>query len=184
LTCLLNRHYVRPKLKITCEEIASKLQQKYKYPRSEIRYLDANFPFKNGFPLLPHLSHNDGRKLDLSFFYLNKLGEDTNSKPTFSGYGALEKPRKGEYNTADNCKQKGYWQYSYNQWMTFGIINQLDFDAERTKYLTKAFATHPNIGKVFIEPHLKTRLGLENYSKIRFHGCQAVRHDDHIHVQL
>ncbi|MFT5619364.1 MAG: hypothetical protein ACI85I_002607, partial [Arenicella sp.] len=39
-------------------------------------------------------------------------------------------------------------------------------------------------GKVFIEPHLKTRLGLENYSKIRFHGCQAVRHDDHIHVQL
>jgi hypothetical protein len=184
LTCLLNRHYVRPKLKITCEEIASKLQQKYKYPRSEIRYLDANFPFKNGFPLLPHLSHNDGRKLDLSFFYLNKLGEDTNSKPTFSDYGALEKPRKGEYNTADNCKQKGYWQYSYNQWMTFGIINQLDFDAERTKYLTKAFATHPNIGKVFIEPHLKTRLGLENYSKIRFHGCQAVRHDDHIHVQL
>ncbi len=182
LTCLLNRHYVRPKLKVTCEEIASKLQQKYPY--SELRYLDANFPFQDGFPLLPHLSHNDGKKLDLSFFYLEKDGTQTNSKPSVSGYGVLEKPQKGEYNTATHCKQKGYWQYSYPQWLTFGIINQLDFDVERTKYLTKAFATHTNIGKVFIEPHLKARLGLGFYSKIRFHGCQAVRHDDHIHVQL
>ena len=29
----------------------------------------------------------------------------------------------------------------------------------------------------------KTRLLLTS-DKIRFHGCQAVRHDDHIHVQL
>ncbi len=33
------------------------------------------------------------------------------------------------------------------------------------------------------KPHLKTRLKLSS-AKIRFHGCQAVRHDDHIHVQL
>ena len=26
-------------------------------------YLDANFPFLNGFPLFPHLSHNDGKKI-------------------------------------------------------------------------------------------------------------------------
>jgi hypothetical protein len=26
-------------------------------------------------------------------------------------------------------------------------------------------------------------LGLTN-NKIRFHGCHAVRHDDHLHVQL
>ena len=41
----------------------------------------------------------------------------------------------------------------------------------------------PNLGKVFIEPHLKDRMKLTN-SKIRFHGCGAVRHDDHIHIQL
>ena len=40
------------------------------------------------------------------------------------------------------------------------------------------------IKKIFIEPHLKTRWGLKNYQKIRYHGCHAVRHDDHIHVQL
>jgi len=41
----------------------------------------------------------------------------------------------------------------------------------------------PNLGKVFVEPHLKTRMKLVD-SKIRFHGCGAVRHDDHIHIQL
>ena len=32
----------------------------------EIHYLDANFPFINKFPLLPHLSHNDGKKIDIT----------------------------------------------------------------------------------------------------------------------
>ena len=37
--------------------------------------------------------------------------------------------------------------------------------------------------KIFIEQHLKTRMKLNN-SKIRFHGCRAVRHDDHVHLQI
>ena len=37
--------------------------------------------------------------------------------------------------------------------------------------------------KVFIEPHLRRRLGVES-SKLRFQGCRAARHDDHIHMQL
>ena len=36
---------------------------------------------------------------------------------------------------------------------------------------------------LLLEPHLKTRLKLEKYDKIRFQGCRAARHDDHIHVQ-
>ena len=35
---------------------------------------------------------------------------------------------------------------------------------------------------IFIEPHLKNRLKIGN-NRIRFHGCKAVRHDDHIHFQ-
>jgi hypothetical protein len=53
----------------------------------------------------------------------------------------------------------------------------------RTKALVNMFVSEYEIGKIFIEPHLKTRLKLTS-DKIRFHGCQAVRHDDHIHVQL
>lgn len=39
------------------------------------------------------------------------------------------------------------------------------------------------VEKLFIEPHLKTRLRVES-PKIRFQGCRSARHDDHIHFQL
>jgi murein endopeptidase len=57
------------------------------------------------------------------------------------------------------------------------------FDGGKTKALTNLFAEHNSIVKIFIEPHFKERLNL-NSNKIRFHGCSAVRHDGHIHIQL
>lgn len=50
--------------------------------------------------------------------------------------------------------------------------------------LVAAFARRRAIGKLFLEPHLKSRWRLGAYDKIRFHGCKAVRHDDHLHIQL
>ncbi len=183
LTCFLNRNYVRPELKQTAFEVAK--QMNTKFPGTTINYLDANFPFIDRFPLIPHLSHNDGKKLDLSFCYRNtKTGEPTNECPSFIGYGICEEPLPNEKNTTDFCAEKGYWQYSF----LTKVISQKNkqyftFDSEKTKELVNLFAAQPSIGKIFIEPHLKTRLNLTSV-KIRFHGCQAVRHDDHIHVQL
>jgi hypothetical protein len=183
LTCFLNRNYVRPELKQTAFEVANQMNDKF--PGTTTNYLDANFPFIDKFPLIPHLSHNDGKKLDLSFCYRdNKTNEPTNECPSFIGYGICEEPRPNEKNTADFCADKGYWQYSF---MT-KVISQdnkqdLTFDSDKTRELVNLFATQPTIGKIFIEPHLKTRLNLTS-DKIRFHGCQAVRHDDHIHIQL
>jgi len=57
------------------------------------------------------------------------------------------------------------------------------FDSTKTKELVNLFASKPTIEKIFIEPYLKTRLKLTS-NKIRFHGCEAVRHDDHVHVQI
>ncbi|MBT5432773.1 MAG: hypothetical protein HOL02_18890 [Rhodospirillaceae bacterium] len=37
--------------------------------------------------------------------------------------------------------------------------------------------------KVLLEPHLESSLGLEN-PLIRFQGCRAARHDDHLHVEF
>jgi hypothetical protein len=183
LTCFLNRNYVRSELKQTALEVATKMNDKF--PGTTINYLDANFPFFDNFPLIPHLSHNDGKKLDLSFCYLDsKTGELTNECPSFIGYGICEEPRPDENNTADFCTKKGFWQYSF---MT-KVISQdnkkdFTFDSNKTRELVKLYATQPTIEKIFIEPHLKTRLNLTS-EKIRFHGCQAVRHDDHIHVQI
>lgn len=183
LTCLLNRNYVRPELKQATFEVAKKMNDKF--PGTTINYLDANFPFLDGFPLIPHLSHNDGKKLDLSFCYMDsKKNTQTNKCPSFIGYGICEEPLSGEINTADICSKGGHWQYSFlKKIIPQGNKQNYLLDNERTKELVNLFAAKGSIGKIFIEPHLKARLNLGS-SKIRFHGCQAVRHDDHIHVQL
>lgn len=182
-TCLLNRNYVRPQLREIAFEVASSMNSKY--PGARINYLDANFPFIDKFPLLPHLSHNDGKKLDLSFLYNDiKTGQSTNEVPSFIGYGVCEEPKENEENMPEYCSEKGYWQYN----LMHEIVSQENnhkfaFDSKRTKELVNGFVSYDEISMVFIEPHLKTRLGLVN-KKVRFHGCHAVRHDDHIHVQL
>ena len=157
-----------------------------KYPGSIITYLDAGFPFIDHFPLLPHRSHHDGKKLDLSFFYKDgKTNERLHhAAPSWIGYGVCEEPLPGETNMPQTCAKKGYWQYNFIQSITSQARKQtMTFDSDRTRDLITLFAQHPLIGKIFIEPHLKTRMRLD-HPKIRFHGCQAVRHDDHIHVQL
>jgi hypothetical protein len=183
LTCLLNRNYVRPQLKEIAQQTATVMNREF--PGTELNYLDASFPFINKFPLFPHLSHNDGKKLDLSFCYIDrKSGDAMNKTPSFLGYGICEEPRDGEKDQPLFCSQQGYWEYSLmRKIVPQGNKKNFLFDSVRTRALVVHFITEPAIGKLFIEPHLKIRLGL-NYDKIRYHGCHAVRHDDHIHVQL
>jgi len=180
MTVLLNRNYVKPALNILLAKTTSEL----KGTSIEINYLDANFPFINKFPLLPHLSHNDGKKIDLSLVYQTKKGEITNKQKSVSGYGVFESPTKGEYNQITKCINKGYFQYDYPKYITFGTINKdLIFSRKGTNKLIQVLLKNKSLGKLFIEPHLKQRLNLSN-DKIRYHGCRAVRHDDHIHIQL
>lgn len=182
MTDLLNRNYVKPELNTSLQNIAKGLNKKH--PGIKLVYLDANFPFFNKFPLLPHLSHNDGKKIDISLIYENEEGKLTNQKPSLSGYGVYEYPKQGEYNQIKKCLERGNWQYDFPKYITFGIVHtNLTLSERATKYLILEILKQPATGKLFIEPHLKTRLKLKN-QKIRFHGCQAVRHDDHIHFQL
>jgi len=183
ITCLLNRNYVRPELRDVAFDVSGQMASKY--PNTVVNYLDANFPFINGFPLIPHLSHNDGKKLDLSFCYIDAVThKETNACPSFIGYGICEAPKPNEENMPEVCAGQGYWRYSFLTKVVFQENKNIFlFDSIRTKKLVMLFASQKNIGKVFIEPHLKTRLNL-NSDKIKFHGCRAVRHDDHIHVQI
>lgn len=183
MTCILNRHYVRPKLKSNITNASIEISKKY--PNTIVSYLDANFPFYNGFPLLPHLSHSDGKKLDIAFLYKNRAGKEINNiAPSFIGYGVYEVPKKEEYNMPQDCKNKRFWQYDILQnFVPQWNKDKMIFDENRTKSLIKLLVKEPTTSKIFIEPHLKKRLGL-NSNKIRFHGCRAVRHDDHIHLQI
>lgn len=183
ITCLLNRNYVKPEMKRVVYTVADKLNKAY--PGTTLNYLDANFPFIDRFPLFPHLSHNDGKKLDISFFYKDsETGLNTNEVPSWIGYGVCEEPKPGEVNRPDECAKKGFWQYSaLKEYLSQESKKDFTFDAVRTKRMIDAFVQEKNLGKILIEPHLKKRLDLTS-SKIRLHGCNAVRHDDHIHVQL
>lgn len=132
--------------------------------------------------MLPHLSHNDGRKVDLSFFYTSG-GISGNLKPSNTGYGKFEGPRNDEFNQTKECKSKGSWHYDYTKFLTLGGRSDLKFDAKYTRELINLIAEERLTQKILIEPHLKKRMHLTN-AKIRFQGCHAVRHDDHIHYQI
>lgn len=183
-TCLLNRHYVRPELREQLLSIAEKMDDQLK--GTQTNYLDANFPFYNGFPLFPHLSHDDGKKVDLAFYYRStQTGEPSASAPSLIGYGIYESPMQGEVNYPEQCAKQGFWQYGFlSCWVPKWNEERLKVDSERTSILIGLLAEDPLTSKIFLEPHLKVRWNLERHDHIRFHGCQAVRHDDHIHVQI
>lgn len=182
-TCLLNRHYVRTELRDVAYAVGD--QMAHRYPGTTLQYLDAGFPFLDGFPLLPHLSHDDGKKLDLAFAYTDPAsGEIKNGSPSWLGYGACEGPLPGEKDQPAVCAAGGHWQYGIlERCIPFTRRAAYAFDPARTKAMVELFAAEEAIGKIFIEPHLQTRLGLAS-PKVRYHGCQAVRHDDHVHVPL
>ena len=179
-TALLNRNYVDIELDQLLAEVATEFAASHTGAR--VLYMDACFPFFEGFSLLPHLSHDDGRKVDLAFIY-HAIGGTTpvDQTPSPIGYGAFEQPFPGEEDTAARCAEQGAWWYTM-----LGFVprdEQLVIHEQATSELVQALADHRMTGKIFIEPFLKTRWHISS-DKVRFHGCQAVSHADHIHVQL
>ena len=180
---VLNRHYVKDELLEAIIDISNKMH--LKHPGIKTLYLDANFPFFEGFPLLPHLSHDDGEKIDLAFIYQSTDGTPLlNQTPTITGYGYFIPPIKGESNYTKICKEKGNWQYDFTGKLTFVNKERYALDKKLMQDLLSIIAINNKIKKVFIEPHLIKRLGFEHNQKFRFQGCHSVRHDDHIHLQL
>jgi len=135
-TVLANRHYVSHDL----YDLTLSVCQDFSVPKAEgperaVRYLDANFPFVNGFPLLPHLSHNDGKKLDLAFRYkdLSNSSLHTNRTPALFGYGVYVEPTDSEIHQTDLCKEN-HWQYDITKYIGLRVDrNQLVFDQHETK---------------------------------------------------
>lgn len=183
-TVVCNRHYVHEDLYPIIVGVADDFnnQSTEKDGLLQLNYLDANFPFIDGFPLIPHLSHNDGKKLDLAFRYRsNTGGPPTNKTRSLSGYGVYVVPEEGEIDQTAICKEN-HWRYDATKYVAIPINRELIYDHNETERLM-ALLVNTNIDKIFIEPHLKLRMTI-NSDKVRFHGCHAVRHDDHIHVQI
>jgi hypothetical protein len=70
-------------------------------------------------------------------------------------------------------------------WFQPLVRDDVTLEEERSRAALQWLATEgPDRGieKILLEPHLKARLGLDS-DLIRFQGCGAARHDDHIHVE-
>jgi hypothetical protein len=182
-TVLCNRHYVRPALRSLTIEASEIMQQNQ---GATLLYLEAQHPFFNGWPLLPHLSHSDGKKLDIALLWKDRKSDKYVAEtPSVIGYGVFVDPSPNEQKRIQECEAQGFWQYGYME----KVVSQArkpDFrlDEAKTAAMVRLFCEHPKVKKVLIEPYLKTRLGLMDLKNLRHQGCNAVRHDDHIHVEL
>lgn len=168
--CLFNRNYVRSDIRTTIETISQRLTARY--PGTELTYLDTGFPLGSTVPMLPHLSHNDGRKVDFALFYAG------NSKGGAwpIGYWAFN---ISPPSIANPCPGGGImrWQMDWLQ----PLLPHALLDEDRTRALvTEILATGPQ--RTFLEPNLVEELDLKGRGII-FAGCHAARHDDHIHAQ-
>lgn len=171
-TILLNRHYVSNEMYQLLTEIKSELKNKDLH----ISYLDANHPFIDNYPLLPHLSHDDGNKLDIAFIYKDKKFYS----PSLSGYGVYYQENSPSNN---RCFKEGFFQYDFTKYVGWEIDSSWKVDEERTCQLIQVLAQKNKVRKIFLEPYLKYKWDLKS-PKVHFHGCHAVRHDDHIHLEL
>lgn len=180
--CLLNRNYVTPEMKTHADALAQHMHDQF--PGTRTRALDGSFPFVNGFPLLPHLSHNSGNQLDLALFYTNAEGTyELGRAKSFIGYWGFEAP--GPSDPQPCAGDTGVINLRWDMAWLQPYLRGWPLDETRTGAALKWLADNP-IGtdyKIFAEPHLSQRLGVIS-DTVKFQGCSAARHDDHLHLQF
>lgn len=184
LFCALNRNYVTPEMKALAVALAQEVDRQF--PGTTTIALDANFPFVNGFPLLPHLSHDDGRKLDFAYYYDGSDGRFLNGATRSPiGYFAFEQPKPDD---EQPCEGRTDWLTTRWDFLRLqSLFPDYRLDRPRTlaaiNWLVTEGVDRFGVQKLFLEPHLKTTFGITD-PHVRFQGYRAARHDDHIHVQL
>lgn len=172
------RNFLTPEAQGTIISLARGLAEQH--PGAVIHFMDASGP--NGEkPFPPHLSHGDGRQLDVALFFETLEGAPLVAPPDTSGYGGWwpsEPPRPGERIACPQGRS--------------GSAEKPDpptdrgwrLDEVRTRALIQLLIDEPRVHRILIEPHLEERLGFWGHPKLRFAGCQAARHDDHLHIDF
>lgn len=173
--CVLLRNFVAPELAEVAQTAAEGVAKAH--PGTLTLALDGGFPFLDGFPLIPHLSHDDGEKLDFAFYYAMDGAYQPGRTASPIGYFAFE-----TLDAPDPCPPT-WLTMRWNMGFFRPFLRPLDLEPERTTALIRAVLADTRVSKVFVEPPLAARLGLAS-DRLRFQGCRAARHDDHIHIQL
>jgi hypothetical protein len=175
--CLSQRHYMTPAARSVLLSAADRFR--VRHPDTAITYMAASWPIGRR-PMPPHLSHGDGRQIDMALFYADVSGRPLARPPTVSGYGAYEPPTRAVDRSCSGRERRakridGADPRADRTWR---------LDEVRTRDLIRSLSADPKVRRIFIEPHLKRRLGFAGDRKVRFAGCKAARHDDHLHVDF
>lgn len=170
--CALNRHYGTPELVAAVARIAAELHRQH--PGAAVTSLDAGFPLPLRMPLLPHLSHRDGRAVDLALFYEGRAG--AGAWPV--GYFAFAPAAIAE---AATCDRPGPMRWSLD-WLQ-PLFGDIRLDRARTADLVRIAVADPAVRRALLHPGLARDLGVSS-DKLRFAGCHAARHDDHLHLEV
>jgi hypothetical protein len=172
------RNFLRPEARDVMIDTARALAEQH--PDTVIHFMDGSGP--DGVkPFPPHRSHGDGRQLDVALFFETLEGEPLAVPPDTSEYGGWwpsEPPRPGERIACPQGRS--------------GAADKPDpptdrdwrLDEVRTRALIQLLVDDPRVRRILIEPHLEERLGFWGHPKLRFAGCEAARHDDHLHVDF
>ncbi|MFZ1469760.1 MAG: hypothetical protein WAT09_12395 [Paracoccaceae bacterium] len=175
LYCLTLRNFVTTEMRDLARDTAATMARDY--PGTVTLALDGGYPV-GWVPMLPHLSHDDGEKLDLAFYYTDAQGlYQPGQTASPIGYFAFE-----TLDVPDACPPAWPTLRWDMRWVR-PALRDLTLDRDRTAALVRVLLADPRVAKVFVGPPLAARLGLSG-DKLRFQGCRAARHDDHIHLQL
>jgi hypothetical protein len=178
VACMLNRAHLRSTTISVVNELDRSMASRF--PHSHVTILEGSFPFFDGFPVPPHLSHDDGQEVDLAYFYRDVSGQPiARGSPSPVGYFYFEQPRPGDVMPCSAQFSPLRWGFGWLQpekprWV---------LDEQRTRAMILWLKARPEVTRIFIEPYLADRLGVSG-GKVRFQGCQAARHDDHLHVEV
>ncbi len=182
LFCLTNRNYARPPVHRLLLDLSTAMAREA--PGTITAYLDAGFPFGDGFPMLPHLSHRNGLDVDLAFFYLR--GENRVPEPAGGawavGYWAYAQPDPGAPQPCETRIADLRWDLDWLQPAFGGML----LDERRTDAMLRWLSANGDrygLRKILLEPHLQHRFATDA-RLTRFQGCRAARHDDHLHLQI
>jgi hypothetical protein len=172
--CTLDRNWVTPRAQAVIRDAAAKVAAEH--PGAVVHYMEASWPSAQR-PMPPHLSHGDGRQIDVALFYETSAGEDLPRPPTPSGYYAFEPMRAGEIDPCAGVKRPGNNNSPPDD-------RNWRLDEERTRTLITVLLADNRVRRLLLEPHLKARLGFAKEARIRFPGCNTLRHDGHVHVDV
>lgn len=168
------RNWVTPAAQDVMRRAAEKVAAAH--PGSAITTMEASWPSGQR-PMPPHLSHGDGRQIDVALFYETRAGAPLPGPPTRTGYYAFE-PRRAQ--DPDPCTGKTRPGDNADP----PADRDWRLDEGRTRTLIRSLLNDPRVRRLLLEPHLKQRLGFANEERIRFPGCHTLRHDGHVHVDV